>query len=130
MGEDARAGRVTRFGKSDLPPLEREEQRAVVEMFRQAGFAVRSTSQYRVARIAPGVPDLMAHHKGRGLFLWFEVKAYRPNGYPARQVPRTLEPHQKAFRDDALACGQRHEWGGRNEAKAYLESVGILKAAA
>jgi hypothetical protein len=112
------------------PPLEREEQREVVRLLRAVGFKVRSTSQRRASVVAPGVPDLMAHHTGRGLFLWFEVKAYRPNGYPKRQIPRALERDQKAFREDAIACGQRHEYGGRNEARAYLESVGILKAAA
>lgn len=116
--------------KVEFPPLEREEQKAVVDLFRGAGFKVRTTSQKREARVAPGIADLMAHHRGRKLFLWFEVKAYRPNGYPARQVPRSLEPDQVAFREDAIACGQRHEWGGRNEARAYLESVGILQKAA
>lgn len=115
---------------SELPPLEREEQRAIVEMLRHVGFKVRSTSQRRAALIAPGIPDLMAHHKARGLFLWFEVKAYRPGGYPLLKVPRVLDPHQKAFREDAIACGQEHRWGGRNEARAYLYDVGILKAAA
>jgi len=128
--ESQHARRKPLFAETVFPPLEREEQAEVVKLLRGVGFKVRVTSQKREVRISPGFPDLVAHHRARRLFLWFEVKQYRPRGYPARQVPRALEPDQLEFREDALACGQRHEWGGRNEARAYLESVGILKVAA
>lgn len=113
-----------------LPPLEREEQAAIVQMFRKAGFKVRSTSQKREARVSPGIPDLMISNRARGIFLWFEVKAYSPKGYPAKKVPRALEPAQVEFRDDAVAAGHRHYWGGRWEAGDLLYRLRRFEVAA
>jgi len=114
------------------PPLEKVVQRAVMQLFRAAGWTVRSLSQYRASHVAVGVPDLMMHHPRRGLFCWFEVKAPRPQGYDPRSrqnVPRTLAPDQLLFRMDAVACGQRHYWGGLAEAEAALIEMGCATRA-
>jgi hypothetical protein len=111
------------------PPLEKEEQRRVVELFRLAGCRVHTTSQYRASHVAVGLPDLIVFHEGARAQWWFEVKRYEAKGFNPwfRKTwhPFPLRADQAEFRRVALACGQRHYFGGIVEAEAVLVEIGL-----
>jgi len=119
------------------PPSEKETQAAVIRLFRMAGAVVRSLSQYRPSQVAVGIPDLLCHHRQAGLAWYFETKPplerwrdaagnwvrYHPL-HSETWRPRELDPDQVIFRDDALACGERHFWGDLRSAEEALIALG------
>lgn len=58
--------------KRSLPPLEKDEARAIKALLTAVGFRVWSTSQGRRSRVTAGLPDLYAVRSGQAL--WVEVK--------------------------------------------------------
>src|SRR3990167_2417162 len=54
--------------------LEKEEQAACIKIFRAAGCAVYTTSQYRPSKVSAGIPDLWVVHEGTRRAFWFECK--------------------------------------------------------
>lgn len=112
------------------PPLEKMVQQQITRLFAAAGGIVRSTSQTRASRVAVGIPDLMIHFPGSG-FVFFECKTYRrpwrPMDPPATWRPNPLSPDQVAFRDDCLAAGVRHAWGGLPQAEDLLVELGLAE---
>lgn len=122
-------------------PLERDIQTQVAQLFRAAGFKVRSTSQTRPSEVALGLPDLRFHHLLRDGFAGdFETKRPAPSYidadgqvhryHPHRPVthfPEGLRPAQLAFRHDAHRGGHFHFWGGVLEAQAALVVMGFAR---
>lgn len=113
------------------PPLEKIVHRHVMDLFKRLGTTVYSTSQYRASHVAVGFPDLWCMHPRLAKAWFFEVKKYRQAGYnpmkPETWVPEPLRPEQAAFRDQCLATGILHAWGGTNEAIAFAEQIGLVQ---
>lgn len=95
---------------------EKEEQAAIIKLFRAHGFTVRSTSQSRASRVALGLPDLWVTHNTKPLAFWFEVK---------RQSGGVLSEFQKDFAADCERCGVKCMAGDRYHAEAFLRSQGL-----
>lgn len=121
------------------PPRESEVQAMLIRFFTLGGWKVGSTSQYRASRVMLGLPDLLLIHRGLGRFAWWETKAplerwrdhptdlwtYYTPGLLRTWRSKPLSKVQQQFRDDALACGQLHGWGGLPEAEAFLLELGL-----
>jgi len=110
-------------------PLEKAVQAQIVTLFRHAGGVVRSNSQYRASGVSLGFPDLHVSFPRIGKWTWFEVKRPKLAGFdfgkPQTWQPEGLRPDQEKFRDDCLATGQPHSWGGLREAEAVLVAFGL-----
>lgn len=88
-------------------PLEKRIQWSLIKALRTMGFFVTSFSQPHRASMTPGVPDLVAMHRGwpvssgapfrvkDGLLVWIECK--RPGG--------KCSTAQLAWHSNARACG-------------------------
>lgn len=105
-------------------PLEKDVQRVIIDLFKHAGFKVRSTSQYRASHVDPDMPDLYCTYPERGLWFWFEVKrlqgfGWDPN-FPQVGKPELLRQGQAEFRVTCLQTGQPHYWGAIHEAEEAL----------
>lgn len=95
---------------------EKAEQAEVARLFRAHGFTVRSTSQARASKVAPGIADLFVTHTSRPIGFWWETK---------RQIGGKLSPAQVVFREDCERCGIPCQSGDRYDAAAYLAGLGI-----
>jgi hypothetical protein len=84
--------------------LEKREQWAITRMARAIGFTVRSTSQPRASKVAPGIPDLILTHRARGFFGFWETK---------RHVGGKRTTAQVEFGEDCIAAGIRYFYGDR-----------------
>lgn len=96
-----------------------EEQSAVREVLQWGGAIVFSTSDTRVTRSTPGVPDLFAMFLGRRILLGWDAKAgtelYRPTD------PRRLSVEQKRFGEMLqLPLTTDFGFGDAEAAKQYL----------
>lgn len=100
----------------DERKLEKEEQHEISRLFRAYGFKVRSTSQARASKVAPGLPDLFVTHLTRPIAFWWESK---------RQVGGKLDPAQEEFRDDCLRCQIPWASGHRYDAAQLLVDLGL-----
>lgn len=106
-------------------PLERDVQRAVVQLFEACGGIVYSTSQgYRHepggTRCTPGLPDLVVFIPRRKVCVFWETK----RGKWAPRSKRTNE--QIAFGNYCAACNQAYGFGGVEEAKTLLRGMGMV----
>lgn len=108
--------RLAALTDADVRRLEKAEQALVVRLFRAFGCTVRSTSQARASKVAPGLPDLLVHHRPSRRFWFWETK--RPCG-------GALSPDQIAFAEDCAACATRCGAGALRDAEAYLLALGI-----
>lgn len=99
----------------DANAREKEEQWEVTKRFRVCGFKVRSTSQARASKIAPGIPDLIIHHRDAPIFLFWESK---------RQVGGKYSDAQLEFREDCERAAITCIGGDRYDAERYLVSIG------
>lgn len=115
---------------AERPPLEREVQAAIVDLFKRAGCRVYSSSQYRASHVSVGWPDLFVRHCATGRRWWFEVKSYKP-GYssldPATWIPKPLSDAQERFAAECQMTGEAHYWGGYLEAEAALVAEGLAE---
>lgn len=100
----------------DARVLEAEEQKAITKILQKAGFTVRSTSQYRAAKVSPGLPDLIVHHKTQPIFFFWETK---------RQKGGVMSEFQKDFAADCKRCHVRCYAGDRYELRRVLRDLGI-----
>lgn len=89
--------------------LEKDEQWVITKMARAIGFTVRSTSQARASKVAPGIPDLILSHRDRQFFGFWETK---------RQVGGKLSTAQIEFAEDChtagVACGSGDRYAFAN----------------
>lgn len=90
---------------------EKEEQAAVVKIFREAGCKVYNLSQARKTKQTPGLPDLWVVHLPSRRAFWFEVKRTRGG---------VMSEFQKDFASECNECGVRHFVGDRAEARRAL----------
>lgn len=104
--------------EKDASILEKAEQKAIADLFRAYGFTVRSLSQSRASKQAPGLADLIVMHPGRGVALWWETK---------RQVGGVQSPDQVEFEADCRACGWAYRLGDRFDAARYLVNLGLAE---
>ena len=125
---DAPIAIAARSGKLK-PPLEKHVQKAVIDLFKRVGCKVYTTSQYRASHVSVGFPDLYVRHPATRQCWWFETKTYEAAGWqPYRRDtwrPKPLSPAQVTFREEAVACGEHHYWGGEPEAEACLIELGL-----
>lgn len=113
--DDARAEPLAGFERD--PNIEEdEEQIEVVRIFRAYGATVRSTSQKRPSKVAPGIADLIVMFPARGFALWWEVK---------RQVGGEQRPDQIEFEKDCRASGWTYRLGDRYDVARYLINIGL-----
>jgi len=122
------------------PPVEKIEQRFVVDLFRAVGATVYPMSQYRASHVAIGLPDLYVMHPKAGLAWWFECKRYEALWRDGDAVvayhpmdrrtwkPKPLAEPQIRFATECRMAGQRHYWGGRREAELALVALGLAEA--
>lgn len=103
--------------------LEGKEQAEVIKLFRSYGFTVWVTSQFRRAKVSPGIPDLWvsrpARRSSRAIAGWFETK---------RQVGGTRSSAQVEFGDGCVAGGIPYAFGDRYAAGAWLVELGVAIA--
>lgn len=100
--------------------LEKAEQLEVSKRLRAFGFTVRSLSQARASKQAPGLGDLWISHRGVRWAGWWETK---------RQVGGRLSPAQLDFQEDCAACGVHYRVGDRFAADALLVELGLAQRA-
>jgi hypothetical protein len=100
----------------DANVVEKAEQLEVTKTFRAFGFDVYSTSQYRAAKVTPGIPDLWCVHRERPIAFWMECK---------RQVGGRLSPAQQAFQASCIRCGVGYVAGDRHAAAEHLVALGL-----
>jgi hypothetical protein len=102
-------GRVTQRTQGELAAREKDIQREIVKLIRKRGGEAYQTSQVRAAKITPGIPDLIAIDRYRGL-VFIEVKA--PGGRASEE--------QLKFRALCEQHGAAHIIGGIAEVRAFL----------
>ena len=102
-------------------PLEKHVQTLVRGMFHARGFVTYNLSQARATKQTPGLPDFWFAHPTRGIAGWWETKRPRRSGRGCEP----LRPEQARFRDECLAAGVHHGWGGVDEAAAFLTQLGF-----
>lgn len=95
---------------------EKAEQLYVTRLLRAHGCVVRSTSQARASKIAPGVPDLIVFAPRVGCAAFLEVK---------RSSGGIQSPAQRDFQRDCDVCGWRYLIGDRRTAWAWLVEIGV-----
>ncbi len=125
--------RIPRPKKVSVPrPLEKDVQKGIVRLFRSMGGIVHSTSQYRASHVTEGMPDLHNAFPFLRAWFWFETK--RPLATaefhpfkPYLWTPEPLRPSQEEFRQNCLATGAQHFWGGLKEAEDALISIGAAE---
>src|SRR5205823_175278 len=100
----------------DAAALEKAEQAEIVKLFRAFGFTVYVTSQYRPAKVSAGIPDLIAMHQRRGVFLFWETK---------RSSSGRFSAEQQTFDRLCDACGIPYGAGDHLAAVEYLIARGI-----
>ena len=110
--------RLAALTDADVRRLEKAEQALVVRLFRAFGCTVRSTSQARASKVAPGLPDLLVHHRPTRQFWFWETK--RPQG-------GTLSPDQVDFAEDCEACRVAWYSGSLRDAESVLCDIGIAE---
>lgn len=101
---------------------ERDEQRAVVALYRGVRCWVGVFSETRKSRIPAGWPDLvvMAPLRGGGDVWFHEVKS----------ATGELSPDQEVMHDRLRLRGQRVIVGGEAEARRWLETIGLVAKSA
>jgi hypothetical protein len=100
----------------DANVLEKAEQLVVTKTFRAFGFDVYSTSQYRPAKVTPGIPDLWCVHRERPIAFWWETK---------RQVGGRLSSAQLLFQESCQRCDVGYGTGDRHAAADHLVALGL-----
>lgn len=96
--------------------LEAREQQVITNVARAMGFRVRSTSQYRAAKISPDFPDLWLSMEAIGFAGWWETK---------RQVGGARTSGQVEFGEECLAARIPYGFGDRYEFASWLARRGF-----
>jgi hypothetical protein len=104
--------------------LEKREQWAITRMARAIGFTVRSTSQPRASKVAPGIPDLIltysttaaVHGTTRGFFGFWETKRSRGGKRSTSQIE---------FGDDCIRADIPYGFGDRHHFAQWLRQHGF-----
>lgn len=99
----------------ERPPTEKPVQKAVYDLYVDAGCAVYWLSQARRTGQTAGLPDLYVFHEERGASWWHEVKP--PTG--------ELSDAQRTFQRRCAATQTRHVTGGEEAARRMLTALGI-----
>lgn len=105
----------------DARVLEKAEQAEVSKLAGGFGFTVRSNSQYRPAKVSPGIPDLILIHRARGIGLFWETK---------RQVGGSQSTSQQEFESDCRLVGWTYRMGDRYDFVRYLLNLGLAEEGA
>lgn len=98
--------------------LERVEQWEITKLYRTFRFDVYSTSQYRRAKITPGVPDLWVMHTELPIAFWHEVKRSKGGRFSEPQI---------RFREQAQRAGVGYISGDRYAARTHLITLGLAQ---
>ena len=104
--------------RRDARILEDAEQRAVIKVFREHGFTVRSTSQHRPSKVSIGILDLFCTHTSQPIAFWFDAK---------RQVGGVISDAQRDFMADCWRCGMKAYAGDRYEAERICRDHGLSR---
>lgn len=101
---------------SELPPLEKDEQRDVYRLYVALGCDVIWFSQPRATMQTPGIPDLKVYCERKALTWWHETKAEQG----------TQSPAQIEFERRAHVCGEHYILGGWDQAVAAVRVFGLV----
>jgi hypothetical protein len=104
-------------------PLEREVQKAVIQLYRQAGCWVENRAQgYRKeaggTRQTKGIPDLMVWPIQQNIQPWF---------HEVKRLGGKQSPEQVAYQKLSESRNLDYVLGGVTEALAHLKAVGLWK---
>ncbi len=108
------------------PPLEKEEERLVINLYEQVGLIVIVTSQpQKPVGMTKGIADLQVLDPKREAFWWHEVK--RRSGPEYKKVNSEQTADQRWFQLAVESTGQRYILGPLSTARQELEERGIIR---
>ncbi len=107
------------------PPLEKEEERLIINLYEQVGLIVIKFSQARASKQTPGIADLQILDTKLEAFWWHEVK--RRQGPEYKKVRSEQTADQRAFQLAVEATGQRYILGPLSTAEKELIERGIIR---
>jgi dsRNA-specific ribonuclease len=108
-----------------VPPLEKEEERMIINLYEQVGLIVVKFSQPHKATQTLGIADLQILDPKREAFWWHEVK--RRQGPEYKKVKSEQTADQRAFQLDVESTGQRYILGPLSTARDELIERGIIR---
>lgn len=106
------------------PPLEREEEKKIIEIYELAGCKVVSFSQRQRSQQTAGIPDLRIYSPRKKRAWWHEVK--RQHGPRFLKVQYGQTPPQRAFQELVEEFGEDYVLGARDAAARKLREVGLV----
>lgn len=108
------------------PPLEKEEERLVINLYEQVGLIVIVTSQpQKPVGMTKGIADLQVLDPKREAFWWHEVK--RRQGPEYKKVNSKQTADQRWFQSAVESTGQRYILGPLSTAEKELIERGIIR---
>ena len=107
------------------PPLEKEEERLIINLYEQVGLTVIKFSQARASKQTPGIADLQILDTKREAFWWHEVK--RRQGPEYKKVRSEQTADQRAFQLAVEETGQRYILGPLSRAEQEIIERGIVR---
>ena len=108
------------------PPLEKEEERMVIDLYEQVGLIVIVTSQpQKPVGMTKGIADLQVLDPKREAFWWHEVK--RRQGPEYKKVNSEQTADQWWFQKAVESTGQRYILGPLSTARDELLERGIIR---
>jgi len=108
------------------PPLEKAEERLIINLYEQVGLIVIVFSQpHRARGQTKGIADLQVLDPKREAFWWHEVK--RRQGPEYKKVNSKQTADQRTFQLDVESTGQRYILGPLSTAEQELIERGIIR---
>jgi hypothetical protein len=107
------------------PPLEKAEQRLIIDLYEQVGLVVIQFSQPFRATQTEGIADTLILDPKRQASWWHEVK--RRQGPEYKKVKSVQSPHQKQFQAWVESVGMRYIIGPLSTASEELYERGIIR---
>lgn len=111
--------------KRTPPPLEKIEERQIIDLYEQVGCIVIKFSQAQKAQQTAGIADLLVLCPKLGISWWHEVK--RRKGPQYYEVQHGQTPHQKIFQNCVETVGMSYIIGPLSTAREKLVDLGILR---
>lgn len=109
-----------------VPPLEKDEQKVIVDMYEICGFWALTTSQPQRAMMTAGWPDLLLiDRRDPGLSFWHEVK--RQHGPEFQKVAYGVTGVQIAMHQMLRWAGHEVIVGARDQAEIKLRVLGRIR---
>ena len=108
------------------PPLEKAEERLIINLYEEVGLTVITFSQpHKATGQTKGIADLLILDERRKTSWWHEVK--RRQGPEYKKVSYGQTAHQKAFELAVVAAGHTYILGPLSTAVIYLTGNGYIR---